>query len=57
MAGATPANADLAEAVRAVRELTAQGSRLKPAVAEVAHRRGVAKNELYDRVLRAQPVD
>jgi transposase-like protein len=35
-----------------VHELTAQGSRLKPAVAEVAQRLGVAKNQLYDRVLK-----
>ncbi|HWJ52419.1 MAG TPA: 16S rRNA (cytidine(1402)-2'-O)-methyltransferase [Propionibacteriaceae bacterium] len=52
VAGAAPRTADLAEAVRAVRELTAQGSRLKPAVAEVAQRLGVAKNQLYDRVLK-----
>ena len=43
---------DLAEAVRAVRELTAKGSRLKPAVTEVAQRLGIAKNELYDRALK-----
>ena len=55
VAGATPATADLAEAVRAVRELTARGSRLKPAVAEVAHRRGVAKNQLYQQALKGQP--
>ena len=55
VAGATPATADLAEAVRAVRELTAQGSRLKPAVAEVAHRRGVPKNQLYQQALKGQP--
>jgi 16S rRNA (cytidine1402-2'-O)-methyltransferase len=53
--GATPPTTDLAEAVRAVQEQMAQGSRLKPAVAEVALRLGVAKNELYDRALRAQP--
>ncbi len=52
VAGAAPRPADLTEAVRAVRELTAQGSRLKPAVAEVAQRLGVAKNQLYDRVLK-----
>ena len=55
VAGATPANADLAEAVRAVLDLTAQGSRLKPAVAEVALRLGLAKNELYDQALKARP--
>jgi 16S rRNA (cytidine1402-2'-O)-methyltransferase len=53
VAGAPPAAVDLAEAVAAVRELTAQGSRLKPAVAEVAQRLGVAKNQLYDQALKA----
>ena len=53
VAGATPPQADLAEAVREVRELTEQGSRLRPAVAEVAERRGIAKNELYNQVLRS----
>jgi 16S rRNA (cytidine1402-2'-O)-methyltransferase len=52
VAGAVPPSGDLVEAVRAVRELTAQGSRLKPAVAEVALRLGVAKKELYDLVLK-----
>jgi 16S rRNA (cytidine1402-2'-O)-methyltransferase len=52
VAGAPPAAADLAEAVRAVRELTGKGSRLKPAVTEVAQRLGIAKNELYDRALK-----
>ncbi len=52
VAGAPPATPDLAEAVRAVRELTAQGSRLKPAVATVAQRLGVAKNQLYDQTLK-----
>ena len=55
VAGAAPPRADLAEAVRAVREMTEQGSRLKPAVAEVAKRLGVAKNELYDQVLKSPP--
>jgi 16S rRNA (cytidine1402-2'-O)-methyltransferase len=55
LAGAAPAPADLTEAVRAVRELTARGSRLRPAVAEVAQRLGVAKNQLYDQALKAQP--
>jgi 16S rRNA (cytidine1402-2'-O)-methyltransferase len=55
VAGAEPPAADLAEAVRAVRELIAQGSRLKPAVAEVAQRLGVAKNQLYDQALKALP--
>jgi 16S rRNA (cytidine1402-2'-O)-methyltransferase len=52
---AAPPGADLAQAVRAVQELTAQGTRLKPAVAEVALRLGVAKNELYDQALKAPP--
>jgi 16S rRNA (cytidine1402-2'-O)-methyltransferase len=55
VAGAGPPAADLAEAVRAVRELMAQGSRLKPAVAEVAQRLGVAKNQLYDQALKGRP--
>ena len=55
VAGAEPPAADLAEAVQAVRELIAQGSRLKPAVAEVAQRLGVAKNQLYDQALKALP--
>jgi 16S rRNA (cytidine1402-2'-O)-methyltransferase len=55
VAGAAPSPADLAEAVRAVRELTAQGTRLKPAVVEVAQRLGVAKNQLYDLALKAVP--
>ena len=46
VAGAPPVAADLAEAVRAVRALTATGSRMRPAVAEVALRMGVAKNRL-----------
>jgi 16S rRNA (cytidine1402-2'-O)-methyltransferase len=53
VAGAEPPEADLVEAVTAVRELTAQGSRLKPAVAEVAQRLGVAKNLLYEHALKA----
>ena len=52
VAGAPPVAADLAEAVRAVRSLTAQGTRMKPAVAEVALRFGVPKNRLYELVLR-----
>jgi 16S rRNA (cytidine1402-2'-O)-methyltransferase len=55
VAGAAPAPVDVAEAVRAVRELTAQGSRLRPAVAEVAQRLGVAKNQLYDEALKEWP--
>ncbi len=52
VAGAPPVAADLAEAVRAVRALTATGIRMRPAVAEVALRLGVAKNKLYELVLR-----
>ena len=55
VAGAPPVAADLAEAVRAVRSLTAQGTRMKPAVAEVALRFGVPKNRLYELVLRDEP--
>jgi 16S rRNA (cytidine1402-2'-O)-methyltransferase len=55
VAGAAPVQVDPAEAVRAVRELTAQGQRLKPAVAEVAQRLGVAKNELYEQTLKTLP--
>jgi 16S rRNA (cytidine1402-2'-O)-methyltransferase len=54
VAGAPPVAADLADAVRAVRELTATGVRMRPAVAEVALRMGVAKNRLYELVLRDQ---
>jgi 16S rRNA (cytidine1402-2'-O)-methyltransferase len=56
VAGAPPVATDLAEAVRAVRELTATGIRMRPAVAEVALKLGVAKNKLYELVLR-DPVD
>jgi 16S rRNA (cytidine1402-2'-O)-methyltransferase len=52
VAGAPPVAADMAEAVRAVRDLTAAGTRLRPAVAEVALRLGIAKNRLYELVLR-----
>ena len=54
VAGARPVAADMAEAVRAVRALTATGTRMRPAVAEVALRMGVAKNRLYELVLRDQ---
>jgi 16S rRNA (cytidine1402-2'-O)-methyltransferase len=49
--GAAPPAPDLDEAARSVVELTATGMKLKPAVAEVAGLTGLAKNELYDRVL------
>jgi 16S rRNA (cytidine1402-2'-O)-methyltransferase len=51
VAGAAPPAHDLDVAVRSVVELTVTGMKLKPAVAEVARLTGVAKNELYDRVL------
>ena len=54
VAGKPPVAADLTEAVRAVRALTAAGTRLRPAVAEVALRLGVSKNRLYELVLRDQ---
>ena len=54
VAGAPPVATDLAAAVRAVRELTATGIRMRPAVAEVALQMGVAKNRLYELVLRDQ---
>src|ERR671910_2181300 len=54
VAGAPPVATDLAEAVRAVRALTETGTRLRPAVAEVALRMGVSKNRLYELVLRDQ---
>ena len=44
---------DLAGAVGQVLALTGQGTKLKPAVAEVAGRTGLAKNLLYDRALQA----
>jgi len=54
VAGAPPVAADMEEAVRAVRALTTTGTRLRPAVAEVALRLGIAKNRLYELVLRDQ---
>ena len=54
VAGAPPVAADLADAVRAVRALTTTGTRLRPAVAEVALRLGIAKNRLYELVLKDQ---
>ena len=44
---------DLAGAVGQVLALTGQGAKLKPAVAEVAGRTGLAKNLLYDHALQA----
>jgi 16S rRNA (cytidine1402-2'-O)-methyltransferase len=44
---------DLAGAVGQVLALTTEGAKLKPAVAEVAGRTGLAKNLLYDHALQA----
>jgi 16S rRNA (cytidine1402-2'-O)-methyltransferase len=44
---------DLAGAVGQVLALTGEGAKLKPAVAEVAGRTGLAKNLLYDHALQA----
>jgi len=44
---------DLAAAVGQVLSLTGAGTKLKPAVAEVAGRTGLAKNLLYDHALQA----
>ncbi|WP_026928031.1 16S rRNA (cytidine(1402)-2'-O)-methyltransferase [Granulicoccus phenolivorans] len=54
IAGATPLEADPAAAVEEVQELIAAGTKLKPAVAEVAERTGVARNALYQAVLDAR---
>jgi len=53
VAGEQPVPTDLAGAVGQVLELTGQGIKLKPAVAEVAGRTGLAKNLLYDHALQA----
>jgi 16S rRNA (cytidine1402-2'-O)-methyltransferase len=53
VAGEQPVPTDLAGAVGQVLTLTGQGSKLKPAVAEVAGRTGLAKNLLYDHALQA----
>ncbi|MFP5283917.1 MAG: 16S rRNA (cytidine(1402)-2'-O)-methyltransferase [Actinomycetes bacterium] len=45
---------DIAAALTQVQALVAGGSRLKPAVADVAARLGVAKNALYDAALAAR---
>ena len=44
---------DLAAAVGSVLDMTRSGTKLKPAVAEVAQRTGLAKNLLYDQVIKA----
>jgi 16S rRNA (cytidine1402-2'-O)-methyltransferase len=53
VAGAPATAADQVSAVAEVLELTTGGMRLKPAVAVVAERHGVAKNALYDAALKA----
>ncbi|MFC7625607.1 16S rRNA (cytidine(1402)-2'-O)-methyltransferase [Microlunatus sp. GCM10028923] len=54
VAGAVVERGDTEDAVAVVRRLVAEGSKLKPAVAEVAAARGLAKNELYAAVLAAR---
>jgi 16S rRNA (cytidine1402-2'-O)-methyltransferase len=53
VAGAPATAADQVDAVAEVVELTTGGMRLKPAVAVVAERHGLAKNALYDAALKA----
>ncbi len=54
VAGASPPGpANMPDAVEAVLALTRSGTRLKPAVAEIASRTGQAKNLLYDQVIKA----
>lgn len=54
VAGAEAERGDTEDAVAVVQRLVAEGSKLKPAVAEVAAARGLAKNELYAAVLAAR---
>lgn len=54
VAGAEPVVVDLAAAVAEVTDLTKAGTKLKPAVAEVAARHGLAKNALYEAALAAR---
>lgn len=54
VAGAAAERGDTGDAVEAVRRLVADGSKLKPAVADVAAARGLTKNELYAAVLEAR---
>lgn len=54
IAGAAADEADPVAAVAEVQELIAAGTKLKPAVAEVAERTGVARNALYQAVLEAR---
>jgi hypothetical protein len=53
VAGRIARDQDLAPAVAAVRDLLGGGMQLKPAVTQVAKERGVAKNRLYEHVLRS----
>jgi 16S rRNA (cytidine1402-2'-O)-methyltransferase len=54
VAGASlPGSADMPDAVEAVLALTRSGTKLKPAVAEIAQRTGLGKNLLYEHVLMA----
>jgi 16S rRNA (cytidine1402-2'-O)-methyltransferase len=52
IAGAPTGVADLGEAAAEVRGLVADGAKLKPAVAQVAHERGLPKNLLYEAALK-----
>ncbi len=51
VAGTDSSTADLHRATTEVRELISQGTKLKPAVAQVAARHGLAKNALYQAAL------
>ena len=55
VAGAAPPGdpESLADAVEAVLALTRSGTKLKSAAAEIAERTGLAKNLLYDQVIKA----
>jgi 16S rRNA (cytidine1402-2'-O)-methyltransferase len=54
VAGGVPLKADIEAGVQQVQGLVAGGMQLKPAVAEVAATRGLAKNALYQAVLDAR---
>jgi 16S rRNA (cytidine1402-2'-O)-methyltransferase len=54
VAGASEAAPDLEAAADEALELVAGGAKLKAAVAQVAHHRGVAKNALYEQALKMQ---
>ena len=53
VAGAVSGPADLDQNVAAVKAMIAQGSRLRPAVAQVAAASGVRKNTLYEAVVNS----